>query len=160
MRLPAIRSVALQDIDVAANFLSAMVKEMADVGGHSIQDSDQVSIWFRDHIHSLIDDADHLFLLAEIELASRISVGLLEASIANLHPAFLPLSSLHIHAVYVAPRYRRAGVARSLFDRAFEWGRKNGCVEVDLNVLQHSPAKKLYQELGFEIFQVEMRRKL
>jgi hypothetical protein len=31
---------------------------------------------------------------------------------------------------------------------------------VDLHGLQNSPAKSLYEGLGFEVFQIEMRRKL
>nr|WP_272867763.1 MULTISPECIES: GNAT family N-acetyltransferase [Nostocaceae] len=62
--------------------------------------------------------------------------------------------------MYMAPKFRRRGIALSLFEEAFAWGRVRGCTEVDLNVLQNSPAKVLYESLGFEVFEIEMRRKL
>ena len=155
-----IRKVSSQDTDTAVGFLQAMVNEMATYGGHPTLGSKQVSSWFRDHVHSHIESQDHIFLAAALRAPSRQLVGILEASIAGLHPVFAPHTSLHIHAVYVAPEHRRSGVARQLVEEAFEWGRRKGCVEADLNVLQQSPARTLYEGLGFKVFQIELRRRL
>jgi GNAT superfamily N-acetyltransferase len=79
-------------------------------------------------------------------------IGILEASIANFPPVFQSKSSLHIHAIYVVPKYCRSGAARSFMEAAFKWGRDKDCTEADPNVLRNSPAKLLYEGLGFEDF--------
>ncbi|MBC6435529.1 GNAT family N-acetyltransferase [Nostoc sp. HG1] len=155
-----IRKLSHQEIDTVIEFLQAMLDEMTSFGGHVLQKPDSGSKWFRDRIQSQIDSPDHLFLGVELNPSSNQLIGTLEASIANLPPVFLPKSSLHIHAIYVDFEYRRSGVARSLMEAAFKWGRDKGCTETDLHVLQNSSAKLLYEGLGFEAFQIEMRRKL
>lgn len=154
-----IRKLAHQEIDIAIEFLQAMLEAMASYGGHALQEPHSVSDWFRDSIQSQIESPEHLFLVA-VDTSSNQLAGILEASIIKLNSIFLPKSSLHIHAVYVAPQYRRSGVARSLMEAAFKWGQDRGCTEADLNVLRNSPAKLLYESLEFEDFQIEMRRKL
>lgn len=155
-----IRKLAHQEIDTVIEFLQAMLHAMVSFGGNGLQDSHSVSNCFRDSIQSQIESPSHLFLVAELDVSPNQLIGVLEASITELHPVFLPKSSLHIHAIYVAPEHRRSGVARSLMETAFKWGQDKGCTEADLNVLRNSPAKLLYEGLGFEDFQIEMRRKL
>jgi GNAT superfamily N-acetyltransferase len=155
-----IRKLSHQEIEMIVEYLQAMLDEMASFGGHVFQDSDSGSNWLLDCIQSQIDSSDHLFLGVELDAVSSQLIGILEASVANSPPVFLPKLSLHIHAIYVVPTYRRSGVARSLMEAAFQWGQDMGCTEVDLHVLQDSPAKSLYEGLGFEAFQIEMRRKL
>jgi GNAT superfamily N-acetyltransferase len=156
-----IRKLSHQDIETIVEYLQAMLDDMASFGGHHIfQDSDSGSNWLRDCIQPQIDSPDRLFLGIQLDTVSSQLIGILEASIANLPSVFLPKSSLHIHAIYVVPAYRRSGVARLLMEAAFQWGRDQGCIEVDLHVLQNSPAKLLYEGLGFGAFQIEMRRKL
>jgi ribosomal protein S18 acetylase RimI-like enzyme len=155
-----IRKLVHQEIDTVIEFLQAMLDAMAFFGGHALQDPYSVSNWFRDSIQSQIESPNHLFLVAELNSSPSQLIGVLEASIIELHSVFLPKSSLHIHAIHVVPEYHRSGVARSLMEAAFQWGRDKGCTEANLNVLQNSPAKLLYEGLGFEDFQIEMRRKL
>lgn len=155
-----IRKLAHQEIDTAIEFLQAMLDAMAFFDGHALQDSHFISNCLREPIQSQIDSPDHLFLVAELDSSPNQLIGILEASIIELSSVFLPKLSLHIHAIYVAPQYRRSGVARLLMEAAFKWGQDKGCTEAGLNVLQNSPAKLLYKSLGFEDFQIEMRRKL
>jgi ribosomal protein S18 acetylase RimI-like enzyme len=155
-----IRKLSYHEIEATVGYLQAMLGDMASFGGDVFQGSDSGSTWLRDCIQSQIDSPDRLFLGVELDAAPSQLIGILEASIAHSPPLFSPKSSLHIHAIYVVPTYRRSGVARSLMETAFQWGRDQGCTEVDLHVLQNSPAKSLYENLGFEAFQIEMRRKL
>lgn len=155
-----IRKLTHQEIDSVIEFLQAMLGEMASFGGHILQDPDSGLDWFCKHIQVQIESPDQCFLGAEINASPSQMIGILEASIANFPPVFQSKSSLHIHAIYVVPKYRRSGVARSLIEAAFKWGRDKGCTEADLNVLRSLPAKLLYEGLGFEDFQIEMRRKL
>ncbi|MBE9182759.1 GNAT family N-acetyltransferase [Oculatella sp. LEGE 06141] len=155
-----IRKLSYHETETIVEYLQAMLDEMASFGGHVFQNSDAGSTWLRDCIQSQINSPDHLFLGVELDAAPSQLIGILEASIAHLPPVFLPKASLHIHAIYVVPTHRRSGVARSLMEEAFQWGQDKGCTEVDLHVLQNSPAKSLYEGLGFGAFQIEMRRKL
>jgi GNAT superfamily N-acetyltransferase len=154
------QKLSSQHIDTASRFLQEMVHEMASFGGPPIRDPDQVLSWFQEYIYAHVERPDHLFLLAVRNTKMGEPIGILEASISERLPVFLPLASLHIHSIFVVPDQRRSGVARSLIEAAFEWGRKKGCVEADLNVLRRSLAKALYERLGFEVFQLEMRRGL
>ncbi len=105
-----IRKLAHQEIDTIVEFLQAMLDEMASFGGHVLQNPHSISNGFRDSIQSQLESPDHLFLAAELNASSSPLIGILEARITELHPIFLPKSSLHIHAIYVAPEYRRSGV--------------------------------------------------
>ena len=156
-----IRKLSHQEIEIFVEYLQAMLDDMAAFGSHYIfQDSDSGSKWLRDRVQQQIDSPDRLFLGMQLDAASSQLIGILEASIDNLPSVYLPKCSLHISAIYVVPTYRRSGVARSLIEAAFKWGQDKGCTEADLNVLRNSPAKWLYEGLGFEDFQIEMRRKL
>lgn len=130
-----------------------MLSDMTSFGGHVFQGSDSGSTWLRDSIQSQIDSPDCLFLGVEMNVAPSQLIGILEASIVHSPPLFLPRSSLHIHAIYVVPTYRRSGVARSLMEAAFQWGRDKGCTEADLHVLQNSPAKSFCMKVwGLKLF--------
>jgi ribosomal protein S18 acetylase RimI-like enzyme len=156
-----IRKLAHQEIDIAIEFFQAMLDEMTSFGGHILQEPPSASKWLRDSIQSQIESPDRLFLVVELDTRSSQLIGILEASIIHLAPIFLPKSSLDIYAIYVVPEHRRSGVARSLMASALKWGQDKGCTEATLNVLwRNSPARLLYEGLGFEDCQIEMRREL
>lgn len=50
--------------------------------------------------------------------------------------------------VYVAPQFRRRGIARALVTRAIAWSRERGCTYVSLR--SSASAETLYRTLGFE----------
>jgi GNAT superfamily N-acetyltransferase len=150
--------MTLQDMEVATEFFRAMLEAMTTFGGHALQDAAVVEDWCRDRLQTKLRAPNYLFLVAETQSSPQQLTGFLEANVDSLHPVFFSTSSLHISAIYVTPDHRRMGVARLLMEAALNWGREQGCTEADLHVLQQSPAKSLYQELGFEPFEVEMRR--
>lgn len=156
-----IRELCHQEIDTFIEFLQAMLREMESFGSSPLQDYDSVSNLLREPIQVNAESPDYLLLVAELGASPTQLIGMLEAKITKPHQIFLPQLSLHISAVYVVPEYRRSRVGRSLIEAAFQWGREKGCIEAELNVLQHnSRAKSLYEGLGFEMIQIEMRRKL
>jgi ribosomal protein S18 acetylase RimI-like enzyme len=104
--------------------------------------------------------ADHLLEIADTIGGEVLPIGLIEASILQPTPIFRPLRTLHIHAVYVLPRYRRRGVGTALLRAALEWGQQHGCRQAQLSVLPHNPARRLYQALGFNLRGLEMRKEL
>jgi GNAT superfamily N-acetyltransferase len=155
-----VRRLTPEDLDIASKFLQLMVAEMVEFGAPPTQDRDQTVNWFRDRIKANIENPNHIFLIAESDSRSPKPFGILEASLTTQDPIYLPRTSLYIHAVYVDLNHRQRGVARRLFEAAFEWGRGNHCIEAELNVLIESPAKTLYEKIGFQVVQAEMRRTL
>jgi GNAT superfamily N-acetyltransferase len=87
-------------------------------------------------------------------------VGMVEASLAFPDEVFLPARMLHIAAVYVRPDHRHAGLGRRLLEAAIAWGREQGCVQVELNVLAGNPAHRLYEKMGFGVYEMQLRLKL
>ncbi len=54
--------------------------------------------------------------------------------------------------ISVAPNFRRQGIARKMMTRTLEDGRRQGCVQVYLEVrASNTPAIKLYESLGFTV---------
>jgi ribosomal protein S18 acetylase RimI-like enzyme len=156
-----IRKLADLEIDIAVKLFQAMLDEMTSFGGDLLQGSLSDSHWLRDSIRSQIEFLDRVFLVAELNAPSSQLIGILEASIVQLAPVFLPKSSLDIYAIYVVPEHRRSGVARSLMEAALKWGQDSECTEATLNVLlRNLPARALYKSLGFEDLRIEMQRSL
>jgi GNAT superfamily N-acetyltransferase len=104
--------------------------------------------------------ADHLLEIAETIGSEVLPIGLIEASVLPLAPIFRPVQTLHIRAVYVLPRCRRHGVGTALLRSAIEWGQHHSCRRAQLSVLPHNPARRLYQELGFTAFGLEMHKEM
>ncbi len=53
--------------------------------------------------------------------------------------------------VFVSPRYRRLGIARTLVSRAIDHAHATGVLRVNLTVfVPNAPAVKLYESMGFE----------
>jgi GNAT superfamily N-acetyltransferase len=155
-----IRNADPGDAGVMAEFLLAMLHEMAAFGGHSIAEGDTASAWFERRITTAFDDPDHLLLLAESDDPEPLPLGAIEASIAQPHPVLEAKRVLHIHAVYVKPAHRRQGIGQQLMEAALQWGRHRDCVEAGLNALVGNPAHHLYESLGFTPFEIDMRRSL
>lgn len=57
--------------------------------------------------------------------------------------------------VYVAPGYRRRGIARELTLRAIEWCKERGCVRIRLHA--SDAGRPLYESLGFKTFREMMK---
>jgi ribosomal protein S18 acetylase RimI-like enzyme len=104
--------------------------------------------------------ADHLLEIADTIVGEVLPIGLIEASVLPPTPIFRPLRTLHIHAVYVLPHYRRRGVGTALLHAALGWGQQRDCRQAQLSVLPRNPARQLYQALGFNVCGLEMRKEI
>jgi ribosomal protein S18 acetylase RimI-like enzyme len=155
-----IRNADRLDVEVAVEFMLAMLDEMASVEGHPLAERGQVSAWLRERITSAIHAPDHLLLVAETSSSEPQTIGVVEASITELHAVFAPKRVLHIHAIYVQPSHRRQGIARSLMVEAMQRGKLMDCEEVALNTLVGNPARRLYESMGFQVFELDMRKSL
>ena len=154
-----IRQAGPGDIPIIAQFLQAMVEEMASLGGHSVAKDNGTWTQIRRTISEEFENQDHLCLLAEVAHTGT-PIGLVEARVMTTAPVFEPMPVLHIHALYVMDTYRRAGTGQALLKAALTWGRDRGCTQVELNVLIKNPARALYEKMGFQALQVKMVRKL
>lgn len=154
-----IRQASPKDIPTVAQFLRAMVEEMASLGGHPTAKDDATWTRIEQGIAEALESCDHLCLLAELTDIGT-PIGLVEARVLAIAPVFKPTPMLHIHALYVIESYRRAGTGQALLEAALVWGREKGCTEVELNVLINNPARALYEKMGFRALQVEMVRRL
>jgi GNAT superfamily N-acetyltransferase len=156
----AIREAEAADAPTIVSFLRLMVEEMATLGGHPA--AQQEDVWRRlgQVTREEIGDEEHLYLLAELPSVDPTAIGLGEARVINPAFVFDVDRVLHIHALYVLKTYRRMVVGRALLRTMLDWGRVHGCGEAELNVLDDSPARGLYEGLGFSPFQLEMRREL
>jgi ribosomal protein S18 acetylase RimI-like enzyme len=62
----------------------------------------------------------------------------------------------HVAGVYVAPAWRRTGLARALLDRLIHEARGNGLRQLTLSVtVGNETAKRLYSNAGFTIYGTE-----
>lgn len=83
-----------------------------------------------------------------VALAHGEIVGTAIVSIVDDYRAFaLHLASAHVNAVYVAPPFRRQGIARRMVEHAIAWARERKCVRVRLRTSAGGAA--LYASLGF-----------
>ena len=152
-----LRKATIRDIDSVVDLIEAMLQDMASYGGHALNEMSEIRLQLRTHFTDASERDDHIFLLAVPQGAEEDPVGVVEASVVCPHEVFQPKSALHIHSIYVAPSYRGEGVGRKLLEAALEWGRGKGCAEAELNVLAGNPARKLYEDAGFDVFELEMR---
>lgn len=155
-----IREAAAADAPVIVRFLRSMVQDIASMGGHAVSTREEDWKRLTAGTREEVQQAEHLYLLADPEGAQKTPIGLAWARVAGLAPVFEPKRVLHIQALYVQGAYRQRGVGRALLEALLAWGRSEGCVEAELNAVVGNPARALYEELGFSVFQVEMRRQL
>jgi GNAT superfamily N-acetyltransferase len=164
-----IRHAAQHDFAIIIRFVHAMLREMYALGNQGLSDHTEAWLNFESRVlQSLSCDedgartypcaADHLINLAETNRGEILPVGLLDANILYPAPIYRLVQTLHIHALYVLPAYRRRGVGTALLHAAIAWGQQHHCLRAELSVLPHNPARRLYQALGFSAFGLEMRK--
>ena len=68
-----------------------MLEQITAFGGHELRDYNTISSWYREHICSYISAPDHLFLVVELQASLNQLIGILEASVTELHPVFRAL---------------------------------------------------------------------
>ena len=151
-----LRRATASDVDPVVALVTAMLQEMAAHGGRALNDEERVRIQLRARFADTVEQEDHVYFLVRVEGREK-PVGIVEASVRSPHDIFRPQPAVHMHALYVEPRYRGEGMGRRLLEEALTWGRDRGCTEATLSVLAGNPARDLYERVGFEVFELEMR---
>jgi ribosomal protein S18 acetylase RimI-like enzyme len=164
-----IRRATQHDFATVIRFVHAMLSEMYALGNRGPSDHTEAWLNFESRVLQSLScnedgartypcAADHLLDLAETIGGEVLPIGLIEASILHPTPIFRPVQTLHIHALYVLPAYRRRGMGTALLRAAIAWGQQHYCLRAELSVLPRNPARRLYQALGFSAFGLEMRK--
>lgn len=153
-----IRPAIARDCEVVADMLSAMVEDMAASGGYCVTSLETRRAYFVEMVSEQLPRSEFLHVLAQG--ADEPCQGIAAGEIVTLPPVFDARPVLHISAVYVAPRWRGRGIGPRLIDALLDWGRAMGCTEADLNVLDRSPAVRVYERMGFREIQRKMVREL
>jgi GNAT superfamily N-acetyltransferase len=152
----AIRPARSEDALTVALCVRRMLEELALMGGHQPSRSDADWARIANDLTDRLEEHERCCLLAECGKSPPETVGLAQASITGLEEVFEPARILHIHALYVAPEFRRQGIGRALLNASLDWGRSVGCTQAELNVVVHNPARRLYKCMGFDTRQIEM----
>jgi GNAT superfamily N-acetyltransferase len=171
-----LRHATQHDFTTIIRFVQAMLSEMHTLSHSELANQAEAWLDFERRILQALNRAegcalaypcaaDHL-----VEIAVMINrnkppgatppIGVIEASLRRPIPTFRPMLTLTIHAVYVLPSYRRQGVGTALLRAALTWGWQHHCLQAELCTLPRSPARRLYQELGFTVHGLEMRKEL
>lgn len=79
-----------------------------------------------------------------------VMVGYTVGMVQEPPPIFQPEMYTYITDLYVAPAYRRQGIATSLVERVRGWGWVKGINRLSLVLPTTSPAQGLYAKLGFK----------
>ena len=152
-----LRKATHSDATIIVRFLRLMVTDMEAVGGHAVARGDDHWAEIKDGVPDRLQSENRIYLLAEFD---GEPIGFGEAKQESTIPTFAPKSIVHISSLYVTPEHRGEGIGKSILRALLDWGRERGCSEAELNVLTGNPARVLYKDLGFEDFEVKMRRKL
>ena len=176
-----LRHATQHDFATIIRFVQAMLSEMEALSNRELADRAEAWLDFERRIlQTLSRDengnptypcaADHLVEIAEMmgdvspggdkSSGADSPIGLSEASLMHPLPSFRPLQTLYIHALYVLPPCRCQGVGTALLRAALDWGQQHHCLQAELHVLPRNPARRLYQELGFKVYGLEMRKEM
>ena len=149
-----------EDASIITDLIKKMVTEMANYGGHSVNNSPDAWTSMESEVRANSARQENVYLIAIQASATPAVVGIATANIESLENIFVPKRRLHIGAIYTIPNARRHGVARQLLQYILEWGQQMNVSEIDLNVLVANPARYLYEQFGFEPHEISMTRKL
>jgi ribosomal protein S18 acetylase RimI-like enzyme len=152
-----LRKAARQDMEHVVDCVWAMLQEMALHGGHALNQEDRVRSRLRARFTNSLDREDHVYIIAVSGPEASPVAGIVEASVVAPDEFFQPQPVLHVHSLYVQPDCRGQGLGGTLLRAGLEWGKGRGCLQAKLNVLVGNPARKLYEKLGFEAFELAMR---
>jgi aminoglycoside 6'-N-acetyltransferase I len=96
----------------------------------------------------LVDDAWGCFTA---EAADGKLVGLIELNERNYAEGCLTSPVAYVEGIWVAPEWRRRGVARRLLGAGMEWARSRGRSEIASDVQLHNlVSQAVHTRLGFE----------
>ena len=126
-------------------------EERAQLDRHSFEDH------FRPHAQRVIESQENAVFIAETPAGATAGYIVVGGATSMLSP----LRFGFVYDVWVAPEFRRRGVARRLLDRAVGWCRSSGYGSLRLEVnARNAPARALYAATGFVEERLSLRKVL
>jgi GNAT superfamily N-acetyltransferase len=153
-----IRDATHNDVALIAQMIRQMVEDMASYGGHAPATDKAALQKMEAMVADEIKGSANKYLIAES--ANGEPLGVTNAELVTLENVFAPKKTIHIHVVYVLPKYRRRGIASALLRRILDWGRAVDAELCTLNVLANNPGRSLYDKNGFSEFELKLARSL
>jgi GNAT superfamily N-acetyltransferase len=153
-----VRDASQDDVVLIAQMIRQMVEDMASYGGHAPAKDEAASQKTEAMVADELKGDVNKYLIAESTNGEPL--GVTNAELITLAHVFAPKKTIHVHVVYVLPKYRRHGVASALLRRILDWGRAVDAELCTLNVLAGNPARSLYDKNGFSTFEVKLVRLL
>lgn len=137
-----VRSGAGDDVPVLAQFFYAMLVESDLLGSGLVANWDAV---LKEHFRSGMDSGDIRTFVAEVD-GAIVATACVSPRSSNGSNVFLDHWAM-LWGVYVAPPFRRSGIARALTESAIAWCHEQGFVQIRLQTSR--AGRKLYASLGF-----------
>lgn len=140
---PTIREIRAEELRATADFRRAMVLEIDG------KDTDEFDPGWRQRymafFQGLLESGRGQIYVAE-DNGALIGMAAIY-KLANHRSEVYQKQSAHVCSVYVAPAWRRRGIARVLTVATIDWAKRQGCEVVRLRT---SPmGKAVYEHIGF-----------
>ncbi|WP_394170721.1 GNAT family N-acetyltransferase [Saccharospirillum alexandrii] len=153
-----IREARIEDLD-ALYELNSVVHDLHvsfNVGVFKETDQLEVISWFKE----IMTEKDFSVFVVELngEIAGYILCKL------NQRPSNIFLnarSSIYVEQIAVSNRFQRLGISKLLFERVFQYAKKNGISKVQLDVWsKNEAAHQAFEKLGFKTYNQKMELEL
>ena len=149
-----VREATQHDIDRVVELWAEMVDFHARYDPRYLR-KDGSDDGFAGHLHSHLDDADYLLLVAEID---GEVVGFLNGELLEYAPCFEHRSHGFIDNLAVSPQWQRTGLGTALLERGMAWFSAKGVSTVEGKVLLSNPlAMGFWQKTDFEPYMQTIR---
>ncbi len=153
-----IRKAENSDATQIAKMIRAMCCEIENMGGHEVSKDEALWQNLPEKVYEWLKNHEQNLVVSESPQKSIVGFG--HCRSYNLGAAFKPRKIMHIGSLYVEPDHRNQGHGESLLNGMLEWAKGQGCEACELNVHINNPAARLYEKLGFDNFQTQMKIEL
>ena len=142
----SIRPATVDDVQIVTNHRRLMFLELGHPDDDNLQ---QMLAEFPKWVQPKIETGQYLGWLAETQDAKVVGGAGMLVHDCLIKPGDLTGKQGYIGNVYVAPEFRRRGIARQLIGAIQAWSEANKIGKTTLHTTQQ--ARDLYTSLGFEL---------
>jgi RimJ/RimL family protein N-acetyltransferase len=142
-----IREATLNDVPLLADARYAMFKE-AGYDTRNPAGLETVRVVSPGYITAALRDGTYRAWIAESESGERVGSGAVTVAAAPPHPHDPHTWRATIWSLYIAPAWRRRGIARQLMTEILSWCRAKGLRTISLHATPAGAA--LYEQFGFQ----------
>lgn len=140
---PSYRELAVDELTIAQDMRHHMVRELSG------EDLDTIAPGWRDRYADfyggLVAQGRAAVFVAEVG-GEQVAVGAVYL-LDNHRARIYGRPSAYLSNVWVAPQYRRKGIASTLTRRAIAWAQANGCEVIRLR--SSAMGRPVYESVGF-----------